>query len=464
MDGMQNVPNQVRQYVHDLEKENQELKGFIPSFEKRLKYLEVENKELKENISKLEKRLRLYENPHTPTSQRRFKGGSRGITSHSKRRGAPKGHRGATRKTPEPDEVVSVTSDECPFCGCNPGGSKEVETAIIEELPPPRKIKVTQYEFHRYECQNCGSRFTTYHKDCPQSGVFGVNLLTHITMLKFHLRGVLRRIQSHLHHLCGFDISVKGIHDVLLRVGEACKNEYFRLLQRVKAARWRYTDETGIHVNGEKWWLWNFRTDTDESLVVIRKSRGRKVLKEIHGENASGADVVDGWRAYNYLEDIQRCWAHLLREVDDCQEKSENGKRLSEEIHQKYQRLKDFLGKDPPMKIRRKQKDIWDEEIAEVVENYRCFDELQKPLKYIKFGLGCWYTCLLYPGMEPTNNLGEQAIREHVIMRKIIGTFRSERGSENYQYIASMFATWRLQRKNVFEELEKLLRRELCLS
>ncbi|MCJ7571442.1 MAG: transposase, partial [Candidatus Thermoplasmatota archaeon] len=65
---------------------------------------------------------------------------------------------------------------------------------------------------------------------------------------------------------------------------------------------------------------------------------------------------------------------------------------------------------------------------------------------------------------QPTNNLAEQAIREHVIMRKIIGTFRSEEGSENYQFIASLLATWRLQGKNMSEELENLLRHELCLS
>ena len=66
--------------------------------------------------------------------------------------------------------------------------------------------------------------------------------------------------------------------------------------------------------------------------------------------------------------------------------------------------------------------------------------------------------------MEPTNNLGEQAMREHVIMRKIIGTFRSENGAENYQYIASMMATWKLQSKDVYKELEDLLRKELCLN
>ena len=446
---MQNWPEEVIQYIKKLESKIQNLESKI--------------EELEEKNKKLTNRLKQYENPHTPPSQRRFKGGFRVNTGYNKR-GAPHGHYGATRQVSEPDEVISVTSKECPFCGGDPGESKGIVTSFIEELPPPRNIKVIKYEFHRYECPYCGQGFTTSHKDCPSEGVFGFNVLTNITMLKYHLRGVLRRIQDYLYYLWGLKISVTGIHDVLFRVGDACKNEYFRILNRVKKADWRYTDETGFHVNGEKWWLWNFRTDDNESLVILRKSRGRKVLMEILGEKPGGADVTDGWRAYNYLENVQRCWAHLIREVDDYKMKSDNGKSLSDEIHKKFQHLKDFLGKDPPMNQRRKQKDIWDKEIADMVGKYSGFKELRKAVKYIKFGLGCWYTCLLYPGMEPTNNLGEQAIREHVVIRKIIGTFRSEKGPENYQYIASMFATWRFQGKNVFNELENLLRRELCLS
>lgn len=472
MDGMQNVPNGVRQYILELEKKNQILKeenqkfsNVLSGFEERLNCLEDEIKVLKEKNKKLQNRLRMYENPHTPPSKKRFnKGGNRGNSSSGKR-GAPKGHRGASRKTPQPDEIIPVTADCCPDCGCMLDEPEHVETTTIEELPPPQKIRVKQYTFHTYTCPGCGCHFTTKHDDCPKTGVFGVNLLTYITMLRFHLRGVLRRTQSFLQHLCSFQISTAGIHNILLRVGDACKNEYFHLLQQVRTARWRYTDETGFHVNGEKWWLWNFRTDDDVSFAVIRKSRGRDVLKELYGEKPPcGADITDGWRAYSYLENVQRCWAHLLREVDDYKEKSSNGKKLSREIHQRFHDLTVFLDKDPPMEERKHQKNKWDEELAALVEAYSKFDDLKKPVKYIKFGLGCWYTCLLHPGMQPTNNLGEQAIREHVVMRKIIGTFRSERGSENYQYIASMFATWRLQGKNVFDELEKLLRRELCLS
>ncbi|MBI4438601.1 transposase, partial [Candidatus Woesearchaeota archaeon] len=36
-----------------------------------------------------------------------------------------------------------------------------------------------------------------------------------------------------------------------------------------------------------------------------------------------------------------------------------------------------------------------------------------------------WFTCIKHENVEPTNNNAEQAIRETVIVRKIIGAFRS---------------------------------------
>ncbi|MCW3137296.1 MAG: hypothetical protein N2V76_02525 [Methanophagales archaeon] len=41
--------------------------------------------------------------------------------------------------------------------------------------------------------------------------------------------------------------------------------------------------------------------------------------------------------------------------------------------------------------------------------------------------------------------------------RFLLCTFRSEIGAEYYQYIASVFATWWLQREDVYDELKKLL-------
>jgi len=442
MDGMQQWPQEAIQVIMELK---QEIEG------------------LKKKISELENKLRQYENPHTPSSMRRFKNNFNKGNPPGKR-GAPRGHRGATRKTPDPDEIIPVTTDVCPGCGQHPGESKGIETVTIEELPPPRKIKVIRYELYRYECRCCGLSFTTSHKDCPSQGRFGIGLLTEVTMLRFHLRGVLRRIQDSLLYLHDLDLSAQGVNDVLFRVGYACKHEYTRLVQRIQKASWRHIDETSSRVNGKNWWLWNFRTNNDESLVVIRDSRGGQVLDEILGDCCPGAYVTDGWKAYWKLGNVQRCWAHLLREVDSNTQVSEEGAVIASEVHQRFHLLKEFLDKGPPMVERRCMKEQWDQEMVDLVERYDESVHTRHLVTYLKNGLSCWYTCLLYPGMPPTNNLGEQAIREHVIIRKIIGAFRSVEGCEYYQYIASMFATWRLQGKNIMEELEKLLRKELCLS
>ena len=213
-------------------------------------------------------------------------------------------------------------------------------------------------------------------------------------------------------------------------------------------------------MNGKKYWLWAFRSAENEVLVVIPDSKGRDVVKEAMGEDFHGPAIVDGWKMYSYLTTIQRCWAHLIREVDAFKN-TVHGDELSEEIHSMFGELTESL-KLEVMDKRKAMKDAFDKRMEELVNRYNTYGELHKPVEYIRNGLGSWFTCLLYPGMEPTNNLAEQAIREHVVIRKIIGTFRSESGAENYQYIASLLSTWRLQGENQFVELDKILRKELC--
>ncbi len=331
-----------------------------------------------------------YENPNTPPSERTIQKADKTSTENipvPKKRGAPIGHKGATRPTKEPENTKEVIADHCEKCN-SPNIEKldKCETSIIEDMPPPQKITITQYNRWEVKCLDCGHQFMSKDPECPKTGSIGIN-----------------------------------------------------------------------------WWLWIFRTDTNEVLVVIRKSRGKKVLEEILGKEPEGVNGTDGWRAYSWMK-LQRCWAHLLRDVDAFNHVSENGKRFSEDIHSCFKKLREFLDRAPSMEERIEKKAVFEKELEGIIAKYSEFKELKKPLTYLKNGCGCWYTCLLYPGMEPTNNLAEQAIREHVIMRKIIGCFRSEKGAENYQYIASLLATCRLQDKNGFDELEKVLRRELCMS
>ena len=335
-----------------------------------------------------------------------------------------------------------------------------MEKRTVFDIPPHQKVVVTEYDIDVYRCSSCGTEVRAKHRDLPQKGEMGIYLLNYITMLKYNLRGVIRRVQEFLIVNNGLDLSVKGINDALLRVGEACGSEYARLQNRIRTSKWVHIDEIGFHVEGKKYWLWSFRSAENDVLVVITDSRGKDVVKETMGENFHGPVIVDGWRAYSYLAIIQRCWAHLIREVDAFKT-SETGMKLSEEIHSLFTELKESLESED-MERRKSMKIELDGRMDELVRRYDQYPELHKPVEYIRNGLGSWFTCLLYRDMEPTNNLAEQAIREHVVIRKIIGTFRSEQGSQNYQYISSLLAIWRLKGMDMFTEMDRILRKELC--
>lgn len=440
--------------------------SFIEELEKRIISLIDENMELKIENQRLRNKLSFYENPHTPSSARKFPKKIDEKKHKKKKRGAPKGHKGATRPKPEPDITTDVKADQCENCGShNIVDLEKIKQRIIEDiLSSVQTIQATQFNLHTLKCKDCGHEFVSKHPNCPNEGNFGPNLLVYMTMLKYHMRGTIRKVVEFLDYKDDFQISPKGVLDALNRVGKTCKKEYDQLLRKIRTAKWLHIDETGFHVNGEKWWLWIFRTDKNEVLITIEPSRGRKVLNKILGEDCNIPVIVDGWKSYWHLPIIQRCWSHLIREVDDFKTVSKKGKQLSKRIQSLFKDLREFLDSDPSMDLRKEQKGIWDDEIADLVNRFKTNKKLKKPLKYIENGLGNWFTCLLYPGMEPTNNLGEQAIRESVIIRKIIGTFRSENGSQYYQYIASLLSTWRLQGKNMFVELDIVIRDNLCLA
>ncbi|MCA1820079.1 MAG: IS66 family transposase [Halobacteriales archaeon] len=416
---------------------------------------------LEAEVQRLKARLAFYENPNTPPSQRTLKPKPLREKGPPKKRGAPVGHDGATRVLPPPDETVAVTSPECPKCHQHPGSPVGTLSRTVAELPPPQAIRITRYELAQYECASCGHPFSARHPDCPRTGMWGPNLLAYQALLKYELRGSLRRVAEFLRQREGLDVTPKAVLDALRRVADACRTAYGNRLEALRRARFLYADETTVKVNGDERWLWNFRDPDGNVTTVIRDSRGRDVLREVLGDNPPPL-VVDGHAPYKYASELQRCWAHLLRVADE--ETSQDGKALAAQIHDLFQRLKGVLAAGPPMDERRRHKDAFDAEVAALIQAYAAKPDAKKTTTYLQNGHPWWFTCLLHPGMEPTNNLAEQSLREHVIVRKLIGSFRSESGAQHYQYIASLMVSWRLQGKNAFEELLTLLRRDLCLK
>ncbi|EQD53325.1 putative transposase [mine drainage metagenome] len=112
-----------------------------------------------------------------------------------------------------------------------------MEKKTIFDIPPPQKVKVTEYDLDVYKCSNCGMEVKAKHIDCPQTGNMGIYLLNYITMLKYNLRGPIRRVQEFLLDNNDLALSVKGINDALLRVGDACRNEYSQIRDCIRRSK-----------------------------------------------------------------------------------------------------------------------------------------------------------------------------------------------------------------------------------
>lgn len=286
--------------------------------------------------------------------------------------------------------------------------------------------------------------------------------MAQIALLKYSGRLPCKLVAAALERDYGLQITPATVLAVNSRVTRALEEDYAAIIQRIRHARVIHVDETGFRVAGVNYWLWVFTTE-NETLLVIRPSRAKKVLQEVLGSDFEGFIVCDGNKAYsNFTDNIQRCWAHLLRQAEFAAEKCEEAKALHAALKRLYARLKNALEKEPCWSERLR---LWRNALA--VLRYWIFKKWKekptlKVVEYLRNGLRHWLTFVLVVGVEPTNNRAERALREHVVLRKIIGSLRSQDGVRSHEVITSVLATWR-QREvgssaNLRERLANALR------
>ncbi|MFW5803170.1 MAG: hypothetical protein ACOCWJ_04555, partial [Verrucomicrobiota bacterium] len=100
------------------------------------------------------------------------------------KRGAPKGHRGATRPVPDTvdREEVVPPPDTC-SCGCSEIAQlTDFDERWIEDIPPVSREVLRRIYLHG-QCQNCGE--TVRHPDALSSPpvTVGPNLAAHLTVM-----------------------------------------------------------------------------------------------------------------------------------------------------------------------------------------------------------------------------------------------------------------------------------------
>jgi len=401
-----------------------------------------EFEKLLERIEELEKKLSAYENANTPSSKIRFP--PRIINENKQKPGQKIGHIGITRMKPHPTMTLEVIEEKCPHCKARLGKPFKTISKIIEEIPEPQPIEVTEYRINHYICPKCKKEVVAKAR-IPEKSSFGNNTSAHVTLLKFEDRLPLRKVCSALKRQFNLEISPGTVFDITDKVSNKLSMEYSRIRASIRRSRYVSIDETGMRVGGLNFYVWVFTTKK-YVLYLIRKSRGKKVIEEVLGEEYKGVIGCDGWSSYpSYSAKLQRCWAHLLREAKYLAEGYSSAQFLYVGLKAVYEKA---TSKKPP------SKDDLILELKQWIDYAESYKELRKFAVTVRNGIDHWFTFLDHKGVEPTNNRAERALRELVVLRKIIGTLRNEKGTRIMERIMSCISTWKQQGLNTFTELK----------
>ena len=112
--------------------------------------------------------------------------------------------------------------------------------------------------------------------------------------------------------------------------------------------------------------------------------------------------------------------------------------------------------KDPPKK-RQKLYDECVQEMKWLIEKFSSYKHLVKVVTTIENGLEFWFTRIIHPQIEPTNNKGERSLREMVVMKRIMGTLRNQDGADVLAKMMTLISTWRLNGQNLFYSLKAII-------
>lgn len=404
-----------------------------------------------ERIKFLEKRLRIYENPHVPSSKQIIKEVK--VVVEPKPRGAPEGHRGATRKTPTPDRVVELKPKSCPRQRC---GSKRIRV-LKEYRKTVEEIKIvkenTEYHYYRCLCEDCGAQFVTSCEELPKEGNFGPNLSSLWTAMHYVATVPFARLSTMSENCFDVPVTPKGLEDAIYRTAAVFEPNFKRIWEWVSESEYVRSDETSYSYNGKKHWLWNISTERD-TLVLLRGTRGSAVLVEVLGDFLDGILNSDCFRGYDKFKarEYQKDWAHVLRDARDLAKHDEDGMELYRMLSRMYryiQRVKREKRENSPEVKRwvqrsKKRMSKW------LKKRYRSRAVLNLVLRLSKYR-DHWFTCLKYGFVEPTNNASERDIRKSVVARKISGQHRSELGVRSREIMMSTLLTLQKREENPFE-------------
>jgi transposase len=350
----------------------------------------------------------------------------------------------------------------CPDCGHGlqpiPGKPRIVQQVEIVAMP-------LQIEEHRGLPGWCPVCQALHYASLPAAvdagGLVGPRLTALIAYLKGACHASYSTIRKFIRDVVGLTISRGQLAKLVDKVSSALDASYQELLDNLSAQDRLNVDETGHRDKGELWWTWCFRADL-YTLFKIDPTRSGDVLLEVLGREFAGVLGCDYFSAYRrYMREtgvlLQFCLAHLIRDVKflttlpDAREQA-YGERLREALRQLF-RVFHSQGQQSETLFKIRLGQARDNILAIALEDVPAGQHSQNVAERFRNHGAAYFQFITTPGVEPTNNLAEQAIRFVVIDRRITQGTRGEKGRRWCERIWTVIATCSQQGKSVFEYL-----------
>jgi transposase len=380
-------------------------------------------------------------------------------------RGAQPGHPRHERPPFVPEEIDERTDyalSTCPDCG-GPVTPLDDSPRILQQVEVVAKpITISEHRGHACYCSHC--RKTHYAEIPPyvrRAGLVGPRLTSLVAFLKGGCHCSFTTIRKFLRDVIGVTISRGQLRKVCGKVSDSLDAAYDQLLAALPNQARLNVDETGHKEYTQRLWTWCFRAATF-TLFKIDPSRSSQVLLDVLGREFQGVLGCDYFSAYRkYMADsnvlVQFCLAHLLRDVRFLVEHPNGrnrayGQRLLAALRELFGVIhrRDEL---PAAQFAIDLQNAGDELLAQAVYCVPSAREAQNLAKRFRRHGASYVRFITIPGIEPTNNLAEQAIRFVVIDRLVTQGSRSESGRRWLERIWTTMASCAQQGRSTFEFL-----------
>jgi transposase len=442
----------LRSQVLGLEQTNAQLRGEV-------RQLRADNQKLQDQIARLKRdSSNSSKPPSSDIVKPKNKGTPRG--KHKRKIGGQEGHPRHERIPFAPDDIGPIIPYEL-----SPKQAQGLvpleEWFVLQQVDLADKLYlVTEHRARKYLDPRTGRIvIAPLPVAVKAAGLVGPKLSALAAYQKGDCHMSYTTIQRFWNDVLGIPISRSQLVKVIQKTSAAFAEPYAELREALVREPYVGADESGHNDWGDQLWTWCFHASRF-TVFHIDPSRSSDVLKAILTETFGGVVGSDYFSAYHkYMADcgvlVQFCWAHLIRDIRFL------GEHTNKSLAGWGQKLLWWI---------RELFDIWHRASYMTQARFaRSMDQIQRGfLKVVRHApwraeaqtlakrfrgrqADNYFRFLTTPGIEPTNNQTEQAIRHIVIDRHITQGTRGKRGQRWCERVWTMIATCRQQSRRVFE-------------